>query len=47
MLDTFCAFIDLKKTFDCVDKNLLSYKLLMYNIDRNVFKAMNGLYGNR
>ena len=32
-LFTYCAFIDFKKTFDCINRELLLYKLLGYNID--------------
>ena len=43
-LSTYCAFIDFKKAFDCINRELLLYKLLMYNIDGKMFRAINGLY---
>ena len=43
-LHTFCAFIDFKKAFDCINRDFLLYKLLLYNIDGKLFKAINGLY---
>ena len=30
---TYCAFIDMEKAFDWVNRKLLLYKLLNYNID--------------
>ena len=42
-LSTYCAFIDFKKAFDCINRELLLYKLLMYNIDGKMFRVINGL----
>ena len=40
----FCAFIDFKNAFDSIDRNLLFYRLLSYNIDGKIFKAIKSLY---
>ena len=40
----FCAFIDFKKAFDIINRDLLFYRLLSYNIDGKIFKAINSLY---
>ena len=42
--DTFVAFIDFTKAFDSVDRNLLLYKLLDYNINGNIYFAIKKLY---
>ena len=42
---TFCAFIDLEKCFDWVDRKLLYYKLLT-NIGGKFFKAITSQYNN-
>ena len=39
-LSTYCTFIDFKKAFDCINREHLSYKLLRYNIDGRLFKAI-------
>ena len=44
--DTFAAFIDLEKAFDCVDRELLLYRLLLYNIDGKIYRAVKNLYSN-
>ena len=41
---TFVAFIDLEKAFDCIDRTLLLYRLLCYNIDGKVYKLIKSLY---
>ena len=33
----FCAFIDFKKAFDSINRNLLFFRLLSYNIDGKIF----------
>ena len=43
---TFVAFIDMAKAFDCVDRNLLLYKLLMNGIDGYFYKAIKCLLSN-
>ena len=40
----FCAFIDFKKAFDIINRDLLFYRLVSYNIDGKIFKAIKGLY---
>ena len=39
-----CAFIDFKKAFDSINRDPLFYRLLSYNIDGKIFKAMKSLY---
>lgn len=41
---TFAAFIDLEKAFDSVDRVLLFYRLLCYNIDGKVYSIIHKLY---
>ena len=45
-LSTFCCFIDMKKAFDWVDRDLLFYKLLMYNIDGKIYNSIKSLYSH-
>ena len=40
----YAAFIDLEKAFDWVDRNLLLYRLLQYNIDGKMYNAVKSLY---
>ena len=40
----FCAFIDFKKAFDIINRDLLFYRLLSYNIDGKIFKVIKSLY---
>ena len=40
----FAAFIDLEKAFDWVDRDLLMYRLLQYNIDGRMYHAIRSLY---
>ena len=44
--DTFCAFVDMQKAFDWVDRDLLFYKLLKYNIRGNIYKCIKALYSH-
>ena len=37
---TFCAFIDLKKTFNHIDRDLLLFGLLQYNIFGKIYHAI-------
>ena len=39
-----CAFIDFKKAFDSINRNLLIYRLLSYNIDGKLCNAIKSLY---
>lgn len=41
---TFVGFIDLKKAFDCVDRNMLLYKLLTIGIRGQLFKVLKNIY---
>ena len=40
----FTSFIDLKKAFDWVDRDLLMYRLLTYGINGNIYNAIKSLY---
>ena len=42
----FLAFIDLKKAFDSVDKNLLLYKLSKIGVSGHFYRAISSLYSN-
>ncbi|MCG8049515.1 MAG: reverse transcriptase family protein, partial [Candidatus Thiodiazotropha endolucinida] len=41
---TFASFIDLKKAFDFVDRDLLLYKLLLTRIDGKVYHTIKNIY---
>ncbi len=41
---TFACFIDMQKVFDLVDRDMLFYKLLEYNIDGKIYKSIKALY---
>ena len=41
---TFCAFVDMEKAFDKIDRNLIFYSLLNYNIKGKIYKAIKSLY---
>jgi hypothetical protein len=43
-LDSFVCFIDFSKAFDKVNRNLLFYNLLRYNIDGKLYDAIKSLY---
>jgi hypothetical protein len=43
-LQTYAAFIDMQKAFDRIDRNLLLYKVLCFNIDGSMYKAIDSLY---
>ena len=43
-LPTFCAFIDFKKAFDFVDRNLLWRRLNESGISGKMLKALKSLY---
>ena len=45
-LSTCCAFIHFEKAFYCINRELLFYKLLSYNINGNIYKSIYGLYVN-
>ena len=44
--ETFAVFIDFKKAFDCVDRNLLFYKLATIGINGYMYRAISSLYAN-
>ena len=44
--DTFLAFIDFKKAFDTVERNLLFFKLAAIGINGKIYKAIASLYSN-
>ena len=44
--ETFLCFIDYKKAFDSVDRNLLLFKLSNIGIKGNIYKAISSLYSN-
>ena len=44
--DTFLCFIDYKKAFDSVDRNLLMFKLYNIGIVGNIYRAISSLYSN-
>ena len=39
-LSTFCAFIDFRKAYDCINRDLLWEKLESVGIDGKLFKAI-------
>ena len=43
-MSTFAAFIDFRKAFDCINRDLLFYKMLLYNIDGKIFKSIHSLH---
>ena len=40
----FCCFIDFQKAFDCINRDLLSFKLLKSGIDGKFYNALKALY---
>ena len=44
--ETFISFIDYKKAFDSVDRNLLLFKLSNIGINGNMYNAISSLYSN-
>jgi len=44
--DTYAAFIDLKKAFDFVNRDLLLYRLLLAGIDGNMYQSIKSIYAN-
>ena len=45
-MDTFLCYIDYKKAFDSVDRNLLLYKLSNIGVHGCMYKAISSLYSN-
>ena len=44
--DTYTAFIDMVKAFDCVNRELLLNKFLQYNIDGKIYFTIKALYSD-
>ena len=44
--ETFLCFIDYKKAFDSVDRNLLLYKLSVIGVNGHIYNAISSLYSN-
>ena len=44
--DTFCAFVDLEKAFDWVNRNLLLYRLLCHDIQGKMYGAVKSILTN-
>ena len=44
--ETFLCFIDYKKAFDSVDRNLLLYKLSSIGVNGHMYSAISSLYSN-
>ncbi len=42
--DTFCSFIDMQKAIDWVNRDMLFYILLDYNIDGDIYNCIKALY---
>ena len=42
--ETFAAFIDMVKPFDCANRELLLNKLIKYNIGGKIYCAIKALY---
>ncbi len=42
--DTFCAFIDFKKAFDVISRNMLLYKLLKCGVNGKMYNSIKSLY---
>ena len=42
----FAAFVDMEKAFDWVNRDLLLYRLLQYNIDGKMYKAIKNMYAH-
>ncbi len=45
-LPTYIVFIDMEKAFDCVDRNLLLYKLLSLGVDGKMYNCLKSIYSN-
>jgi hypothetical protein len=41
---TFCAFVDFKKAYDTIDRNLLCGKLTSLSVDKKMCLAIKSLY---
>ncbi len=45
-LPTSIAFIDMEKVFDCVDRNLLLYKLISLGVGGKMCNCLKSIYNN-
>ena len=45
-LSTFCAFIDFRKAYDCIDRNKLWQRLQDINVSTKMLSAIKSLYVN-
>ena len=45
-VSVFAIFIDLKKAFDFIDRDMLLYKLLLHNIDGKIYESIKSIYAN-
>ena len=43
---TYISFIDFEKAFDWIDRDMLMYKLISYNVDGKFYKAIRAMYNN-
>ena len=43
---TFCAFIDMEKAFDYLDRNMLFYRLSLYKIEGKMYNSIRSLFHN-
>ncbi len=42
----FCAFVDFKKAFDLVNRDILWYKLIHYGVRGNILNVIKSMYSN-
>ena len=42
--NVFTAFIDLKKCFDFIDRDLLLYKLLLHKVDGKMYNSISNIH---
>ena len=42
----FAVFVDFSKFFDCINRNMLCYKLLQLGITGNMYKLIKSMYSN-
>ena len=40
----FTAFIDFRKAFDCINRELLLYRLLLHGIDGKMYNTIKAMY---
>ena len=43
---TYISSIDFEKAFDWIDRDMLMYKLISYNVDGKFYKAIRAMYNN-